>query len=477
MKEKHYRIRRRKERPFLPGLSKRLKIAMTSVGGNRLTRAVSREAVRKELARLGIDVPVRMVEHHRAHAFTALQSGFRRGLVLVMDGVGDGLSASLWHWNGELELLKQWDAGKSIAQFFEFVTYHLGFRELEDEGKVSALATYSPAGRNMLLDFFSIQGLDIIPKYGLVGMFGKLGEIAWKVPRESMASMAQNAIEQWVVSLVRNIMDEYGGRRIGFAGGLFANIRLNMAIREALAGEGVRTFTFPHMGDGGIAAGAALSVENGAGRIEHAYLGPAFLADGERIREIARAVGASANIRETEKPWEDAASAIIDGRYVFWFQGRMEYGPRALGNRSILALPNSMEAKDRLNMEVKRRQWFQPFCPTILWEDSKRILEGVKWREPFMTAGYRVREEWRERMKAVISVDGVARPQMLGSENRPYRKLIEEVKKDVGYGAVLNTSFNIHGEPIVMTPRHAMETVARTGGMLVMGNIVAEVER
>ena len=461
-KQTHYLIRRRKIMPCCVGMHKKLKIAVSNTPGCWLTKAVSKLALSRLSSKA--HAPIRMVNHHVAHAYSAIQSGFKKSLVITLDGVGDGLSGSLGIWNGkELEILKTYPFWKSIAQFYEFVTYHLGFRELEDEGKVTALADYAYPTKNVFQDFFIIDGTDIIPRFSLLEMHDAIRRIAWLYPREEVAWMAQRSIEQWVTQLVGNAVQEYGIRNVSFAGGLFANIKLNMVLREEL---GIRYFVFPHMGDGGLAAGAALALEQSSSKLRNVYLGPSFEIDQDMIRKYGF------RVEETETPWEDAAE-ISDGGYVLWYQGRMEYGPRALGNRSIVARPDSLEAKDRLNMSVKKRQWFQPFCPSVLWEDSKKLFHSVKQREPFMTMGYRVRKEYWEDMKAVTNVDHSARPQMVAQENPAYRKLIKAVKKEIGIGAVLNTSFNIHGKPIVMTPEDALRTMKTTNSpVMVMENYV-----
>jgi carbamoyltransferase len=141
----------------------------------------------------------------------------------------------------------------------------------------------------------------------------------------------------------------------------------------------------------------------------------------------------------------------------------MEYGPRALGNRSILAKASSEDVKDKLNLYVKKREWFQPFAPSMLKEDAHVLLEDVKGYDKFMTMAYSVKRERADTMKSVVHVDLTARPQMVGNENKSYQKLLNDVKKASGYGVILNTSFNIHGMPIVMTPEDAISTMKATG--------------
>jgi carbamoyltransferase len=170
-----------------------------------------------------------------------------------------------------------------------------------------------------------------------------------------------------------------------------------------------------------------------------------------------------------------AAERIAAGDIVFWYNGRMELGPRALGNRSILARADSPTAKHDLNLRVKKRVWFQPFCPSVLEEDCKRFFEDVDSYDRFMTMGYVIQDGLKDQLRAVINVDGSSRPQMLGQENPDYRRVIEGVRKETGDGIVLNTSFNVHGQPIVCTPEDALQTFVDTGvPLMALGDVLVE---
>ncbi|MFA6412006.1 MAG: carbamoyltransferase C-terminal domain-containing protein, partial [Syntrophales bacterium] len=175
---------------------------------------------------------------------------------------------------------------------------------------------------------------------------------------------------------------------------------------------------------------------------------------------------------------ETAARLILTGEIILWFQGRMEIGPRSLGNRSILARPDDSTIKDRLNLLLKKRVWYQPFCPSILVEDAPALLhtDGQNLRDnPFMTMAFRVRDEKMKMMAGVINIDGTCRPQLVGDEHPLYRDLLEQIKKILGYGVLLNTSFNIHGEPVVCTPQEAIDMLQRTGiRYLVIEDILVE---
>jgi carbamoyltransferase len=167
-----------------------------------------------------------------------------------------------------------------------------------------------------------------------------------------------------------------------------------------------------------------------------------------------------------------------EGAIVPFYQGRMEYGPRALGNRSILALPNSLEIKNRLNLALKKRVYYQPFCPSMLASEADRVLACGKSHNPYMTIGYRVRTKHRSALRGVINVDGTCRPQIVpDNEDTPMAAVLRELKKRTGYGVVLNTSLNVHGQPLACSPRETLAVVREMGATAaVMGEFVISVE-
>ncbi|MCD6403550.1 MAG: hypothetical protein J7K98_04475 [Candidatus Aenigmarchaeota archaeon] len=426
--------------------------------------------VRKKLKKLGFKgQPIYVVDHHTAHTASAIfTSGFKKSLCITLDGVGDGLSGTVNVFeDGEIQRLAEMKEKDSIGLFFEEVTTILGFRELEDEGKVMALADYSyplPEEKNKLLNFFEVEGLTIKAKHSTIKRFLELEKVKWNTPNERFAYMAQKTLEKHVLQLFKNAIEETGRKNVCWAGGVAANIKLNRVIRLF---SGLKDwFIFPHMGDGGLAVGAALYVAYKLEglkprRMENVYLGPKYN-EYEVLRTLDK-YSDKVKYNKVKDPSGVAAELILKGNYVFWFQGRMEYGPRALGNRSILAPADSQDVKDVLNVMVKRRVWFQPFCPSLLEEDAKRVFEDYDGKpDKFMTMGYMFKHKLKKKYSPVANVDGSARPQMVGNENQKYRKLLKRIKKEKGVGMVLNTSFNIHGEPIVCTPEDAIKTMIAT---------------
>ncbi len=470
-KENYYQFRRRKIlKPRFENERHKLKYFLTSFGVLPFCNGISSYIIGRTLRHMGFkDFKLHIVEHHVAHAATAgFTAPFRDPLVITVDGLGDGLSGSISTLNnGRLERHKKIKATDSIGIFYEQVTNIVGMRELEDEGKIMAMADYSypfDFENNKLKNFFEVHGTSIKARYSPLKQFDLLQRISWQTPREQFSYMAQQVLEKVLVKFVQNAIDEYGMGDVALAGGIFSNVKANMKIR--MLDKLRHWFVFPHMGDGGMALGGALYTNyllNGTTHYDFgAYLGNAY-GEEETLREIKKREWLKYEIESPAEQAKHAAELINGNNYVFWFQGRMEYGPRALGNRSILAPSGSDEVKDRLNLYVKKREWFQPFAPSMLESDANKILEyDKKGADKFMTNTYYIREGLDSVAKAVTNVDRSARPQMVGDENKLYAELLQGIKKKTGYGLVLNTSFNIHGMPIVMNPDDALKTMEQT---------------
>lgn len=338
-----------------------------------------------------------------------------------------------------------------------------------------ALAAYGHAPEhNPLMDLFEVKGCQIRCRLGPIGLKRFLARELYMVPSEQFARMAQDVLEAKVTELVSGAAQSTGRSRVAVAGGVFSNIQANLKISELPGVE--ELFVFPHMGDGGLALGAAVAraVELGAEpefSLRDLRLGPE-LSPGE-VDDSVRATGHV--VTRHDRVADETARRLAEGDIVLWFQGRMEYGPRALGGRSILARPDRIEARDRLNARLKRRVWYQPFCPSILDEEAERLLERGERANRYMTAAYRVRPEGREALAGVTASDGTCRPQMVDSSYGLYYDLLTHMKRRIGVGAVLNTSFNLHGEPIVATPADAIRTFDLCGAdALVIGDYVVE---
>jgi carbamoyltransferase len=478
MKEEYYLIRRRKKSPnMLSTLKKRTKYLLTEIGYNVLTKNISEKCIRSSLNRLGFSRhSIFLVDHHHCHAASAaFYSGLDPCLVITIDGIGDALSGTISTLEqGRLSRIAAISGKHSIGIFFEHVTNLLNMRELEDEGKVMALANYAypiPDDKNPLLDLIRVEGINIKCSYGCLQMYHELKKILWRYPSEQFAYMAQRTLEIKICELVQNCINQTGLTRVALAGGVFSNIKVNMRIR--LLPKVEECIVFPHMGDGGLALGAAFYLNyelNGVTSydLDDIYWGPDF--NHEEVLSVIETSGLKKKYCENIEA--KTAELISRGHIVFWLQGRMEYGPRALGNRSILALPNSLRIKDLLNLRLKMRVWYQPFCPSILEDEAIKYFEDFDGLcNRFMTMGYMVAENKRKEIEGAISIDGSCRPQIVTTHETRYATLLQEVRKLTGNGVLLNTSFNLHGEPLVCSPQDAVSTLIKTGNdYLVMGN-------
>ena len=278
LKEEYYLIRRRKMAPRRADpFKKAFKYRFTELPPNAISTALSSRWLKRRLAEMGFaDFHLEIVDHHAAHASAAAAcSGFPEALILTLDGVGDGLSGSLWRWEeGALKLLKALPARTSLGIFFEHVTNLMNMRELEDEGKVMALANFAypiPDGENPLMEVIGTKGLDIVSPYSSTEMFRELKRVLWRYPSEQFAFMAQQVLEKSAVALAGEALGQTGYSRMAVAGGVFSNIKMNMQLLNLPGLE--RLFVFPHMGDGGLALGAALA----ANRTRHRCNGlPAY---------------------------------------------------------------------------------------------------------------------------------------------------------------------------------------------------------
>lgn len=472
LKEEYYLLRRRIKGPRrLDGLKKRFKYRFTELKPNVLSTGLSKFHLVKQLNRMGFkNHTFHLINHHVSHAQAAARcSGFAKCLVVTLDGVGDGQSGSIQVFeNDRLRILKKIPSSASLGIFFEHVTNLMNMRELEDEGKVMALANYAypiKDSDNPLMDFMRCRDLGFESRYRSGRLYKEMKKILWRYPSEQFAYMAQRVVEKKVGDLIQNALNRTGIKKLAVAGGLFSNVKLNMKLAGLADIENY--YVFPNMGDGGLGLGAAVAVNYlkhkiSGSRLKTLYLGPDF-----SRREI---VDALEHKNVPYRPIKDvagsAAELILKGEIILWFQGRAEFGPRALGNRSILARADNRQIKDRLNLILKKRVWYQPFCPSMLVEEASELLHTEAQNvgdNLSMTTAFRVRKKHLKELEGVISIDGTCRPHFVGDENPPFRELLLLVQKGSGRGVVLNTSFNLHGEPMVCSPADALDTLKGSG--------------
>ncbi len=434
---------------------------------------------------------VHQVGHHLAHAASAyFTSGWPECLVVVIDAMGEVQSASIYHArDGRLEKLREISASHSIGILYSLVTLHLGFDFNSDEYKIMGLAPYGDAGRYRAFFEEAVQlrsdGTVRIPMFGLnrtrderENYLATRRHLAEKLiphrPPESVitdqhrdvAAALQECLERVVLHICGHFGKTTGLRHVALAGGVALNCTANgKLVRSGLFDE---VYVQPVAGDDGVALGAALYRASLAGEVENkrfpvplfgpsAALGPEL----EEFRECVDVVR-FANLQET---CADAAALIAAGRVIAWHRGRMEYGPRALGNRSILADAGNPEMRDRINAMVKKREAFRPFAPAVSLEQVHVWFDVAPMTAmPYMITTVDVREEHRAGLPAITHVNGTARVQTVSATDNPdFHALLKAVGAVTGREMVLNTSFNVKGQPIVNTPREAIETFLGTG--------------
>jgi carbamoyltransferase len=408
------------------------------------------------------------VEHHRAHEASAyLAAPFDECAVLVMDGRGERTCTSYGRAAGAAyERIAQVDYPHSLGLLYERVTAHLGFLHSSDEYKVMALASY---GTPRLADTFRTLlryrggGRYDTPCADLQELFGPPRRRGEPIERAhaDLASSLQLVLEETVLEMAQWLRAETGQRHLAMAGGVALNCVMNAVLRDR--GPFERIWVQPAAGDAGTALGAALWVDahHRPGprrwRMEHAFLGPRF--DEGEIEELLRQ--SQLAYRRPADLMAETARLLQANRVVAWFQGRMEFGPRALGARSILASPLDADMQARLNL-IKDREDFRPVAPVVLEEAAADWFEGGD-KSPFMLFVYQVRPEVADRIPAVRHVDGSARIQTINREQHPgYHALIEAFARLTGVPVLVNTSFNTRGEPVVCTPRDALESFCTT---------------
>lgn len=422
-----------------------------------------RSAIDVAQRRRGHDWQFHWVEHHLAHAASAyFPSPFERAAILTLDGMGELVSTVLGVGVGDdIELLRKVEWPNSLGKLYERVTTHLGFLSTSDEYKVMALASYGkPRFAEAISEMFSWPEpwRYEIADVSLDEVLGppRARHEALQPEHFDIAASVQAVLEESALRLAHWLHEETGADDLCLAGG----VALNCVMNSRLVAESPfrRAWTQPAAGDAGTALGAALAVwhrERPASprwRMHHAYLGPEFSAE-----EIERAlVHAKAKYRRSTDVAADTAAHLAAGRIVGWFQGRMEFGPRALGARSILASPCEADMMQRLN-ELKDREDFRPVAPAVAAEHAAEYFDGCT-DAPFMTFVYQVRAERAGEVPAIRHVDGTARVQTVTAEDAPrYHRLIEQFHALTGVPVVVNTSFNSRGRPVVCTPQDALE--------------------
>ena len=457
----------------------------------------SRESLLRSVTRYLPGFPadrVHHVGHHLAHAASVyFTSGWSECLVVIMDGMGEAHSATVFHaHDGQLDKIYQIPSADSIGILYSLVTLHLGFDFNADEYKIMGLAPYGDSERYRAFFDQHVElgegGSIRIPilrlnrtreereHYQLTRRY--LGDhlIQERQPDDKItcchmdvAASLQACLDRTMQHICGYFGIKLGLRHLAMAGGVALNCTSNgKLLKSGLFDE---IYIQPAAADDGTALGAALyrsalSKEVINKRLAVPFLGPSY-SEGEihaAVKEFGDRVEAN-TFEKLDETCREAAKLIADGKVIAWFRGRMEFGPRALGHRSILAEPGDPDMRDRINAMVKMRESFRPFAPAVSLEQVSRWFDVPPMTElPYMIMIVNVRKEYRATLPAITHVDGSARVQTVSArDNEDFHTLLRAVGEITGREMVLNTSFNVKGQPIVNTPQEAIETFLRTG--------------
>jgi carbamoyltransferase len=414
------------------------------------------------------------VEHHVAHAASAFfTSGYSKALIVTSDYWGDFVTTMVAIGEGKsIRVVERSYYPNSLGHYYASLTNWLGFRSNRHEGKILGLAAFGNADAPIYQEVRSMlycDGLRILAPFMMGKMWHrKIGffkdcvmrRIVESSRREDVAAVFQRRFEEVLTELIANAVSQLQIDRVVLAGGSFANVKLNQRILEVPGVKGV--FVYPNMSDGGISQGAALHYDiqsNGsvARALPHAYYGPSFTAP-----EVEAALKtASVDYTYHAEIEKEVARLIAAGHVIARFNGAMELGPRALGNRSILYQATDPAVNTWLNRRLQRTE-FMPFAPVTLEEYAEKCYKnfaGAAYAAKFMVITFDCTDYMKETSPATVHVDGTARPQVINEQDNPsYYKILKEYHRLTGIPTLVNTSFNMHEEPIVCTPQDAVRS-------------------
>ena len=446
---------------------------------------------------LGYDGDVLFVKHHLSHAGSAFYpSPFENAAILTSDGVGEWATTTIGEGKGnEIEIMKEIKYPNSLGLLYSAVTTFLGFRANYDEGKVMGLSSYgepeympefeeivsisSDGAYRLDESYFEFKKGDKMYTEKFIDVFGSPREHGEDIGErhKNIAASLQKITEKALLKLAKHLYRRTKLDNLCMAGGTFLNCVANRKILDNTGFKDV--FIQPAAADSGGAVGAALHIYNkfcdGNSscnfRESGVFLGPSY-SDKKIERELKMRKKNYKELPE-EELIEYTAKKLAENNIVGWFQGKMEFGPRALGNRSILANPSDPDMRDKINNKVKHRESFRPFAPSVLLEDLERY--GIEKDLPFMIQTVDI-EDNKEDIISATHVDSTARPQTVSRErNKRYYKLLKRFKGITGLPALLNTSFNDSGKPIVCSPEDALNSFEKINiDLLVLGNYIVE---
>ena len=422
-------------------------------------------------------------DHHLCHAIPSYYLSpynNEKALALTIDGQGDGFFSKLYVFDEKAKYkligyskatpLGQGGQGGrylSVGRIYEHFTQAMDLRVGSDEGKVEALAAFGKADQDLLAQLKDATQIDkntlsinydlakITPFYDI----DFLKKHRAKMGDENFCAVVQTYLEDTVVDYLNFAYEKYPINNLCLSGGVAANIIMSLNIYERTPFKNI--YVLPPMGDDGLAIGSAiltaLEVGEDVSWLKD-YVMPYF-GDEYTREQVKQALDGFDNIivEDLESSWpEEAAKSVVEGKICSLFHGKMEFGPRALGNRSIIGNPMLEDTRQRINSTVKRRPSYQPFCPSILEEERGRLFKD-SFSHKHMAIAFRMKEEHIKNLPCAVHVDGTARPQFVEEQDNPnYYKYLKELKNIMGYGVSLNTSFNLHGRTIVRTPEDAV---------------------
>lgn len=444
--------------------------------------------------------PLLRFHHHLAHAASAYYaSGFPSAMILTMDNSGDGVSTQAGVGSeGKIKVLEQYKRPQSLGLFYSMMTQFCGFQKDSDEYKLMGLSSYGQPNYdlNPILsiekgsyelneDFIASMKPGRPQPHKQEPLFSDklISHLKLKPRRptdpitqayKDLAASVQYQLEKAVIELVTDLYKKTKIDHLCLAGGVALNCLANQKLADLDFIKNI--YIQPASSDAGISLGAAylgcLELEDKTLPMDSPFLGPSY-SNAEIFKELK---SCEAPFKEIDNPEETGAKKLSQNKIIGWHQGAAEFGPRALGNRSILANPFDKSAKDKVNSKIKFRESFRPFGVSLLAEDKSDLLDSPLKGLPYMTITSKVKKPFSYKMPSITHIDGTTRPQTCSEEqNQRYWNLLKSFGKKSGHGAVLNTSFNKNLEPIVNSPKEALAAFFSSGlDCLIMGNFLIE---
>jgi len=419
-------------------------------------------------------------DHHLCHAIPSYYlSPFneKKALALTIDGQGDGYFSKLFYFNGlddyklvgesTADYLGEGDKFLSIGRLYNYFTKAMGLRPNSDEGKVEALAAFGQADKDLYGSLMSATNIDknLLSINFDVSLIEPFYDIEWlkkqrdRVGDENFCASIQSYLEDIIVDYLNFSYEKYPTKNLCISGGVAANIIMSLAIYEKTNFTNI--YVYPAMADDGLAIGSAIltaiSLDQDIKWLKDMSM--PYFGDSYSREEVKKTLDRFANIsyEDLGDDWpEKAAISVAKGKICALFHGQMEFGPRALGNRSIIANPMLEDTRQKINSTIKRRPSYQPFCPSILEEERERLFNN-SFSHKHMAIAFRMKDEFIKDLPCAVHIDGTARPQFVEEkDNSNFYRYLKELKNITGYGVSINTSFNLHGRTIVRTPKDAV---------------------